>query len=165
MPTTPVYAIPYPSLTDAPNGAAQMQALAVAVEAALASLPQGFISTVDKTLTTAIGTSMTDLIVLTFPVVAGRQYEIKGFGNGTQTTNTSTSRFQIIDDQSGTQLIGYNAALAAGGVLLGGAPSHIFQATTTRSCTVKLQAAASASTFTVGTGHAAGWLAAYDVAV
>lgn len=32
MPTTPIYSFPYPALTDAPNGAAQIQALAEAVE-------------------------------------------------------------------------------------------------------------------------------------
>lgn len=37
MPTTPIFAFPYPSLTDAPNGAAQIQALAQAVETSLNS--------------------------------------------------------------------------------------------------------------------------------
>lgn len=32
MPSTPVYSFPYPALTDAPNGATQIQALADAVE-------------------------------------------------------------------------------------------------------------------------------------
>lgn len=35
MPTTPIFAFPYPALTDAPNGAAQIQALAEAVETEL----------------------------------------------------------------------------------------------------------------------------------
>jgi hypothetical protein len=35
MPTTPIFAFPYPALTDPPNGAAQIQALAEAVEAEL----------------------------------------------------------------------------------------------------------------------------------
>jgi hypothetical protein len=35
VPTTPIFAFPYPALTDAPNGAAQIQALAQAVETSL----------------------------------------------------------------------------------------------------------------------------------
>lgn len=35
MPTTPIYGLPYPSLSDPPNGAAQIQALAEAVESEL----------------------------------------------------------------------------------------------------------------------------------
>lgn len=35
MPNTPIYSFPYPALTDAPNGAAQIQALAQAVETTL----------------------------------------------------------------------------------------------------------------------------------
>lgn len=37
MGVTPIYGFPYPALTDAPNGAAQIQALAEAVEADLAA--------------------------------------------------------------------------------------------------------------------------------
>lgn len=35
MPTTPIFSFPYPALTDPPNGAAQIQALAEAVETEL----------------------------------------------------------------------------------------------------------------------------------
>lgn len=48
MPTTPVYSFPYPALTDAPNGAAQIQALAEAVETRIQSL--------NSTVTTNVAT-------------------------------------------------------------------------------------------------------------
>lgn len=38
MPTTPIYGLPYPSLSDPPNGAAQIQALAEAIEVELQRL-------------------------------------------------------------------------------------------------------------------------------
>ena len=38
MPTTPTFNLPYPSLTDAPNGPSQIQALAAAVDTAMAGL-------------------------------------------------------------------------------------------------------------------------------
>jgi hypothetical protein len=38
VPTTPIYGLPYPSLSDPPNGAAQIQALAEAVEAELSRI-------------------------------------------------------------------------------------------------------------------------------
>ena len=38
MPVTPIYSFPYPALTDPPNGAAQIQALAEAVETEIDSL-------------------------------------------------------------------------------------------------------------------------------
>ncbi|WP_188193451.1 hypothetical protein [Nonomuraea sp. SYSU D8015] len=41
MPSTPVFLLPYPSSTDAPNGPAQFQALAEAVETALSDIHNG----------------------------------------------------------------------------------------------------------------------------
>ncbi|MFI5561499.1 hypothetical protein ACIA2T_19650 [Amycolatopsis japonica] len=45
MPSTPTYAFPYPALTDPPNGAAQIQALATQVESKL-SITDANVSTV-----------------------------------------------------------------------------------------------------------------------
>lgn len=65
MPTTPVYGLPYPSLSDSPNGPAQFQALAQAVEtqlqrldsvpAAVTATDAGAVSTASTTFTNLAG--------------------------------------------------------------------------------------------------------------
>lgn len=84
MGTTPVYALPYPALTDAPNGPAQLQSLATAVETQLSRIDtdatskgRGLVkwgqrTTASLTTTTEVGVLRVDGISL----VAGRQYRI-----------------------------------------------------------------------------------------
>lgn len=65
MPTTPIYGLPYPSLSDPPNGAAQIQALAEAVESELQRIDgtpvtvtaadSGSVSTTSATFVTLAG--------------------------------------------------------------------------------------------------------------
>lgn len=65
MPTTPIYGLPYPSLSDPPNGASQIQALAQAVEtqlqridnvpAAATASDAGSVNTTSATYTTLAG--------------------------------------------------------------------------------------------------------------
>ena len=64
MPTTPKYALPYPGLTDAPNGPNAVQALAVAVDAL--PLPKAA-GSVTVTCTTP---SVAESVAVTFPVGA-----------------------------------------------------------------------------------------------
>lgn len=45
MPSTPIYGLPYPSLTDPPNGPAQFQALAEAIETELARIDAVLVGT------------------------------------------------------------------------------------------------------------------------
>jgi hypothetical protein len=59
MPSTPIYGLPYPSLSDPPNGPAQFQALAEAVEAELdriddtiSGVPISQVSSVSATVST-----------------------------------------------------------------------------------------------------------------
>lgn len=42
MPSTPTYGLPYPAITDPPNGATQIQALAAGVEEQLTALAENF---------------------------------------------------------------------------------------------------------------------------
>lgn len=65
MATTPIYGLPYPTLSDAPNGAAQIQALAQAVEtqlqrldsvpAAVTASDSGAVSTTSSTFVALAG--------------------------------------------------------------------------------------------------------------
>lgn len=58
MPTTPVYGIPYPALSDAPNGPSQIQATALEVETELARIDAA-IATING-LDTAFASTSTD---------------------------------------------------------------------------------------------------------
>lgn len=105
--TTPVYSFPYPTLTDTPNGAAQMQSLATAVENKIVTmdttdatqntnittlqqvdpvvLAWGRRTTPSSTTTTTVGVLRLDGI----PVVGGKAYHV--FATGVHFDSTVTS--------------------------------------------------------------------------
>jgi hypothetical protein len=78
--TTATYALPYPEATDAPNGPAQIQALAQAVDALVASITaryaKGIVARVPVGTSADIGTTETITASGSFTAEAGRDYEI-----------------------------------------------------------------------------------------
>lgn len=77
--TTPVNAWPYPEGTDAPNGAAQMQALALAVEATMTAVkaywaPTKVQKAAPESVTSSVVIQADDHLTLTIP--ANRDYHV-----------------------------------------------------------------------------------------
>jgi len=93
---TPIYSLPYPSLTDAPNGPAQIQSLAEEVETELARIDSGL-----NTNTANIATNTTTLARL----------GIVAWGNRTSPSSTVTTtitgvlRIDDIPVSSGTSYV------------------------------------------------------------
>lgn len=107
MGVTPIYAFPFPALSDPPNGASQIQSLATAVENKIALvdatdatqstnitnlqnvdpiiLAWGRRTTPSSTTTTTVGVLRLDGI----PVISGRAYNIMGTGICLDSTVTS----------------------------------------------------------------------------
>jgi hypothetical protein len=87
MPTTPTYGIPYPALTDSPNGPAQMEALAEEVETELTRIDDDVAS---------LGTDLSDLTTDVGPVTEWASY-VPNWGNaGPATFSTRTGRWRRI---------------------------------------------------------------------
>lgn len=119
MPVTPVYALPYPSLSDAPNGPAQFQALAEAVESKFVSVDSITSShTASITLLNRLGikdrasrstdstATATEIGVLRLddvPILAGRIYAIQTTPLGLDSTSTNDeiiAQFRFTTDGS-----------------------------------------------------------------
>lgn len=97
MPSTPIFLLPYPILTDAPNGPAQIQALANATETALSGLVtrlpfvvEGFSSS-DLTLGTAAadipGATVSFSLTSSTTILIQANYDV--------TTTTTSTGFNI----------------------------------------------------------------------
>lgn len=88
MPTTPVYSFPYPSLSDPPNGPAQFQALATAVENKIIT-----IDSTDATQNSNISTLQTTVNTLNMRSLGGRIAVAAGvITGGVTTTETNIPR-------------------------------------------------------------------------
>lgn len=88
MPNTPVYAFPYPSLADSPNGPAQFQALASAVENKIIS-----IDSTDNTQSSNISTLQTTVNTLNMRSLGGRIVTTVGtIHTGITTTETNITK-------------------------------------------------------------------------
>lgn len=77
--TTTAYALPYPETTDPPDGAAQIKALAEAVDTVLATLAtrgKGVVASVVVGTSSDIGTTETITASATFNAEAGRAYRV-----------------------------------------------------------------------------------------
>lgn len=74
--TTPTLGLPFPELTDPPDGAAQLQALAEAVEAELVARAKGLVDRVQVGTSTDVGTTEVITDDITFTVEAGRAYKV-----------------------------------------------------------------------------------------
>lgn len=86
MPHTEFWGLPYPALNEAPNGPAQIEALARAVEKALSNPPLCALTT-NQTLGQTVGDNTTP--VLTFDVVVKNT-------DGMYNAQTSTNRITIV---------------------------------------------------------------------
>ena len=88
--STPNYAFPYPSLTDSPDGASQIQALASAVDTTLAAqvaalqasisaitVPQFALKTADQSVTS--NTTLQNDTALVLPVAANAKYRFESY--------------------------------------------------------------------------------------
>jgi hypothetical protein len=88
MPTTPVYAFPYPSLSDSPNGPAQFQALAEAVENKIVA-----VDSVNSTQSSDISTLQSTVNLLDVRNLGGRIAATVGVINaGINTTEVNISK-------------------------------------------------------------------------
>lgn len=108
MGLTPIYGFPYPALTDSPNGPAQIQALAEAVEADLATtdataaslsstvaaLPRGFVAQSTLDFNSDPYTTETMLYTLTFTAVASRRYVVH-LNTGWSVPSVSTNTLRV----------------------------------------------------------------------
>jgi hypothetical protein len=97
------------------------------------------------------GATMTTVMSLTFPVVAGRRYRIDAVLNGNQQTATGLAQGQIVDDQGGSFVFGSQPGLTAGSNIVR-VGYYFFKATTTRNATISLQANTSAGTLQCSAG-------------
>ena len=98
MPVTPIYSLPFPSLSDSPNGPAQIQSLATATESAIngvdnrvgsieAAYPRGRIASATSA-STALSTSEAVVDIFTVALTSGRRYELTcNYVFGTAATN------------------------------------------------------------------------------
>lgn len=129
------------------------------------TMPRGYLAEAVKGAGNVdCGASPTDVVSVTFPIVAGRRYRLTGYGNGSQiTTGGNIANIRIVDDQTGSQLIIYSNALPVSTSLLSTGTAY-FTATTTRSCTCKVQgfSAVGALRF-AGAGSA--WIFAEDMGI
>lgn len=95
MGLTPIYGFPYPGVNDSPNGPSQVQALALAVDAALA-LSDGRIATSKRLVArgklTAASAGSTGAVVgvmrVNAPIVVNKLYFVQGFYHPTSTVTT-----------------------------------------------------------------------------
>ena len=100
-----------------------------------------------------VGSTYVPIMSLSFPVQAGRRYQVTALINGNQTVATGNATAQLVDDQSGSVAFASQTGLAAGqGFVRTG--FWQFKATTTRTAVVTMQAIVSAGTLTC---PAAGW--------
>lgn len=110
MPSTPTYALPYPSLSDAPNGPAQLQSLATATETAIGTLATAYNSLAPKlgevVAPTMIATSsssansatlvVTNVIAQFTPVASGARYRFKVNGLYQCDAASNTCGFYVV---------------------------------------------------------------------
>lgn len=94
MPTTPVYGIPYPALSDAPNGPSQIQAAALEVETELVRIDAAVAAI--NGLDTAFAGSTTDET---------------GFTNTTFAAGGTTVGVAFVAPASGKVMVHYTAAM------------------------------------------------------
>ncbi|MGV9364531.1 hypothetical protein [Amycolatopsis sp. NPDC003731] len=101
MPNTPVYSLPYPASTDAPNGPAQIQALATAVENKFVSNDAAIAASrclSDVPVTTnssnTSGTGRVIWVSRTVTLVSGKRYKVT-FDTGYDSASTSTVIFEM----------------------------------------------------------------------
>lgn len=89
MPNTGL-GFPYPLLTDQPNGPAALQGLAQALDTFLRQTVGNGPSTQQDC------TSVTTVASIAYPVVAGRNYEIRGTVNGSVITNSGIPTVKLL---------------------------------------------------------------------
>jgi hypothetical protein len=178
--TTPVYAFPYPSLSDPPNGAAQMQSLATAVENKIVTLDaaltainsnsspysKGYVGGVTSIVDTNVTTTEAIIDSCTFTAVSGRRYEIIQDCEYYQKTGTAATNMQMH-----TRVIAGGTPTATGGTVQGSKYPNCGPAAfiTYPSTVVSYFVAPSSGTFAVsftakvdsGTGGIAGGAAAH----
>lgn len=91
MPTTPVYAFPYPSLSDSPNGPVQIQALAEAVENKIVA-----VDATNSTQSTDIATLQSTVNLLDVRNLGGRIAATAGVINaGITTTEVNIAKLGL----------------------------------------------------------------------
>ncbi len=123
MPNTPIFGWPYQALTDAPDGAALGEDLALAIEATLLgggfSLQVGAISELTSDSSGFTNAAETPIQSLTVPVVIGRTYKIWWSAHWASSVDDDKIRWFIRPDTiSGAPLnSGYAWAFAIGGNL------------------------------------------------
>lgn len=106
MPLTPVYSLPYPALSDAPNGPAQIQALAEEVEAELVRLDGNPGVILQQSVVQAIAASTLSAIS-NFTVLGA---DPDGFFDG----SVSFDRIKIPAGKGGLYVVGFRYQASAG---------------------------------------------------
>ncbi len=84
MPTTPIYALPYPTLTDAPNAPVQMQALALRIDVAVAAA-------ITAGTAAAVATAAAATAAVPRPPFAQAAGIVGGFSAGSQAPGTGSA--------------------------------------------------------------------------
>ena len=122
MAATPRYAIPYAGVNDSPHGPNQQQALATAVETALAvvddrtaPIPRGYVGGNSSNADTNITTTESIVISATFTATAGRRYKMTMDFEYYQKTGTASSNMT-----HKIRVIAGNTPTATGGTVVRG---------------------------------------------
>jgi hypothetical protein len=155
MPTTPIYAFPYPALSDSPDGPTQIQSLALALETKIAAMDAilnaqiatRFMGSAAPGADQVIGTAETIMTeTVTFNAVSGRRYLIIHSDDYATASGSPTSQVFNYRYAAG-------ASLTTGGTLIrsypGPPPSGAHQTDTRHT----VFTAPSTGQFTVGCGY------------
>lgn len=119
MPNTPIYGLPYPQLSEPPDGPAQFQALAEAVETELAR----------------IDADVAAIIADVKPYARLRQTSVQSIPNATYTSVTFTTEdYDSVGGHSTSVNTSRYTAQVAGAYVLGGGGSFAVNASGVRSC-------------------------------
>jgi hypothetical protein len=108
------------------------------------SSPRGYVNQATGPASQTDCTTLTVLVTLTVPVVAGRRYRATGSGFGLQQTATSTSASIRIYDPSGAFVTAGNSNSLPAGQGLNGAAASQWQAAATGNATWLFQASSNA---------------------
>lgn len=135
MPNTPIYGLPYPQLTEPPDGPAQFQALAEAVETELAR----------------IDADISDIISDVKPYARLRQTSVQSISNATYTGLTFTTEdYDSVGGHSTVTNTSRYTAQVAGAYVFGGGAAFAVNAAGTRSTRWALNGTAIAGTTSPG---------------
>lgn len=141
MPATPVYAFPYPSVTDAPNGPSQIQSLATAVESKFITVDATAAATkilsntpVTANSSSTSGTGKVIWVSRTVTLENARNYKVT-FDTGYDAAGVSTIIFEmhyvagaVATLTGATKFYGRYQRALAGGAFLGTSGSSPFTA-------------------------------------